>query len=121
MSVFHLSPNQIHEELAELPAAHTREQIFALVERLQADIRNDPPNLSFTQRLHLHANAHKELFFSYPILFRSVCKGTYRPVVVSILLDAKEAIASGQKSKTEALEEVVKRSVDDVNRIRGRS
>lgn len=118
MSIFHLTPSQVRDELDELPTTHTRAQIFALVDRLQKDMQDDPPDLTFTNRVHRHADKHKELFFSYPMLFRSVCKGTFRPVVVDILMDAREAMENGRKSKKEALEDVIRKSVDEVKEAR---
>lgn len=120
MSVFHMTPGQVQRTLDELPTTHTKEDIMVLIKNLQADIQNDPPGMTFTETVHKHANEHKELFFSYPMLFRSVCKGTYRQVVVDILLDAKQAIDSGRKSKKEALEEVIKKSVDEVTATRAK-
>jgi hypothetical protein len=76
--------------------------------------------MSFTDTVHKHANGHKELFFSYPMLYRTICKGTYRKVVLDILLDAKQAIQSGEKSKKDALEEVIRKSVDEVTEFRAK-
>ena len=107
-----MTPKQVNDKLEELPTHHSKKEIMALIEALQASIREDPPGLSFTETVHKHANSHKELFFSYPMLFRTICKGTYRQVVLDILLDAKFAMESGQKNKKEALEEVIQKSVD---------
>lgn len=118
MSVFHMTPQQVRDSLKDLPSSHSKEQITGLITALQADMDNDPPGLTFTQTVHRHSNTHKELFFSYPMLFRSVCKRTYRQVVLDVLLDAKHAMDCGEKSKQEALEEVIKKSVDDVTAFR---
>ena len=120
MSVFHMTPKQVNDKLDELPTQHTKKEIMALIEALQASIREDPSGMSFTETVHKHANGHKELFFSYPMLFRTICKGTYRQVVLDILLDAKFAMESGQKNKKEALEEVIKKSVDEVTELRNK-
>lgn len=115
-----MTPAQIKDKLEELPMQHSKEEIMALIEALQASIRDDPPGMSFTETVHKHANDHKELFFAYPMLYRTICKGTYRQVVLDILMDAKQAIESGQKSKKEALEEVIKKSVDEVTDFRSK-
>ena len=115
-----MTPEQVRESLKELPSSHSKEQITGLITALQADMENDPPELTFTQTVHRHATAHKELFFSYPMLFRSVCKRTYRQVVLDVLLDAKHAMDCGEKTKKEALEEVIKKSVDDVTAFRAK-
>ena len=120
MSVFHLTPSQVQDTLNELPAHHTKEMIVSMVDALQADIKLDPPGQTFTQTVHKHANKHKELFFSYPMLFRTICKGTYRQTVLDVLLDAKQAIESGQKNKKEALEQVIRKSVEEVSAIRAK-
>jgi hypothetical protein len=54
------------------------------------------------------------------MLYRTICKGTYRKVVLDILLDAKQAIQSGEKSKKDALEEVIRKSVDEVTEFRAK-
>lgn len=118
MSVFHLTSSQLKDNLDELPTHHTKEDILRLIEALQTDIKNDPPEMTFTQKVHKHADAHKELFLAYPMLFRTICKGTYRQVVLDILLDAKEAIESGRKTKKEALDNVIKEAVDEVTALR---
>lgn len=120
MNVFHMTPRQMKDKLEELPMHHSKEEIMALIEALQASIRDDPPGMSFTETAHKHANDHKELFFSYPMLYRTICKGTYRKVVLDILLDAKQAIDSGKKSKKDALEDVIKKSVDEVTDFRAK-
>jgi hypothetical protein len=111
---------ELHASLDTLPEQHSKEEILTLIQKLQDDLDNDPSSssLSLTQRVHRHANTNKELFFSYPMLFRSVCKGTYRPVVLDIIMRAKGAIDSGVKSKKDALEDVIKQSVDEVNAYR---
>ena len=113
-----MSHQQVRDSLNELPSSHTKEQIVGMIEALQADMQNDAPGLTFTQTIHRHSTAHKELFFSYPMLFRTVCKKTYRPVVLDILLDAKFAMESGEKNKKEALDEVIRKSVDEVTAFR---
>ena len=119
MSVFHMTTAQVQDQLEELPHRHTKAEIVALVEALQADLRqDDEPDLSFAKKVQKHATKHRELFFSYPMLYRTVVKGTYRPVVLDILMDAREAIESGRKTKKEALDEVIRRSVDEVNEYR---
>ena len=120
MSIFQMTPAQVQESLKDLPSTHTKEQIIGLITALQTDLGKDLPGLSFTETIHRHADNHKELFFSYPMLFRSVCKGTYRQVVLDVLLDAKQAMESGEKSKEEALEEVIKKSVDEVTAFRAK-
>lgn len=117
MSVFHLNNNQIGEQLDALPPSHTRNEIMDMIRRLQADMESDDPNSSFTERVHRHADAHKELFFSYPMLYRTVIKGSFRPVVLDILLDAREAMQRGHDKK-EVLDGVIKKAVDDVNAYR---
>jgi len=112
-----MTPEQIHASLNELPSSHTKLQIVGMVAALQADI-SLTEGLGFTQTVHRHSTAHKELFFSYPMLYRTVCRGTYRPVVLDILLDAKFAMDSGAKNKKEALDEVIQKSVDEVNVFR---
>lgn len=121
MNVFQLSPQQVRESLKELPSSHTKGQIVGMIEALQADMENDPPGLTFTETVHRHSTPHKEMFFSYPMLFRTVCKRTYRPVVLDILLDAKFAMESGEKNKQEALEEVIRKSVDEVTALRAQN
>jgi len=118
MSVFQMTPEKIRASLNELPSSHTKLQIVGMVEALQADMAKDAAGLSFTQTVHRHSTAHKELFFSYPMQYRTVCRGTYRPVVLDILLDAKFAMDSGAKNKKEALDEVIRKSVDEVNAFR---
>jgi hypothetical protein len=118
MSIFQQSTQDVKRDLQELPSHHSKQDIVRLIDGLQADIKNDPPGLSFTEKAKKHADQHKELFFSYPMLYRTICKGTYRRVVLDILLDAKEAIESGQKTKKEALEDVIKEAVDEVNHFR---
>ena len=118
MSVFQLTPQQVRAFLDELPSSHTKEQIVGMIEALQSDMQADAPELTFTQTIHRHCDAHKELFFSYPMLFRTVCKKTYRPVVLDILLDAKFAMDSGEKNKKDALDEVIRKSVDEVTAFR---
>jgi hypothetical protein len=117
MSVFHYTPKQVSSALDELPDTHTKEDVVRLIEALQDDIRQDPPGLTFTETVHKHADQHKEIFFSYPMLFRTICKGSYRKQVLDILWDAREAMQSG-RSKKEALDDVIKRAVDDVSEIR---
>lgn len=118
MSVFHMTTAQVQDKLEELPHRHTKEEIVALVEALQADVCKDEPGLEFAKKVQRHATNHKELFFSYPMLYRTVVKGTYRPVVLDIIMDAREAIESGRQTKKEALDEVIRRSVDEVNAFR---
>lgn len=118
MSLFQQSTQDLKRDLEELPSRHSKQDIVRLIEGLQADIKNDPPGLNFTDKVKRHADQHKELFYSYPMLYRTICKGTYRRVVLDILLDAKEAIESGAKTKKEALDGVVKEAVDEVNRFR---
>ena len=118
MSVFQMTPEQIRASLKELPSSHTKEQIVGMIDALQTDIQKDAPGMSFTQTIHQHCDGHRELFFSYPMLFRTVCKKTYRPVVLDILLDAKFAMDSGEKNKKEALDEVIRKSVDEVTAFR---
>ncbi len=121
MSIFHETTSGVKRHLKELPSTHTKEDIVRLIDGLQADIRHDTPGLSFTETVKKHADQHKELFFSYPMLYRTVCKGTYRRAVLDILLDAKEAIESGAKTKKEALDSVITRAVDEVNELRQRN
>lgn len=118
MSVFQENPSQVKRHLEELPSHHTKEDIMRLVENLQADIAKDSPNLDFLDKVKKHADTHKELFFSYPMLFRTLCKGTYRKVVLDILLDAKQAIEAGTKTEKQALDDVIKKAVDEVNELR---
>lgn len=118
MSVFHMTPMQVNETVRNLPATHTKEQVVAMIEALQQDVQRTDPSLSHAQKVQMLANQHKELFFSYPMLFRSVCKGTYRPVVLDILWKAREAMESGEKTKKEALDDVIRESVDEVNEYR---
>jgi hypothetical protein len=124
MSVFHMSPKDMNESLAKLPSKHTKDEVLAMVAKLQNDLAAEEDgsaeegSTSLQHRVHAHANNHKELFFSYPMLFRSVCKGTYRPVVLDIIWEARTAIENGAKTKKEALEEVIRQSVDEVNEFR---
>lgn len=118
MSIFQQNTQDVKRNLEELPSHHTKQDILCLIEGLQADVKDDPPGLGFTDKVKRHADKHKELFFSYPMLYRTICKGTYRQVVLDILLDAKEAIESGRKTKKEALDGVIKNAVDEVNQIR---
>jgi hypothetical protein len=94
-----MTPLEVRASLNQLPPAHTKEQIMDLIEALQSDLQKDAPGLNFTQTIHHHSSNHKELFFSYPMLFRSVCKRTYRPLVLDILLDAKLAMEAARKTK----------------------
>ena len=94
-----MTPLEVRASLNQLPPAHTKEQIVDLIEALQSDLQKDAPGLNFTQTIHHHSSNHKELFFSYPMLFRSVCKRTYRPLVLDILLDAKLAMEAARKTK----------------------
>ena len=116
-----MTPQEFCASLDQLPSAHTKEQIVGLIEALQTDLRKDAPGMTFTQTVHRHSFAHKELFFSYPMLYRTVCKGTYRPVVLDILLDAKFAMERGEKNKKEALDEVIRKSVDEVTAFRAQN
>jgi len=118
MSVFKMTPVEVRASLDQLPSVHTKEQIVGLIEALQSDLQKDTPGLTFTQTIHRHSSSHKELFFSYPMLFRSVCKRTYRPLVLDILLDARFAMERGEKNKKEALDEVIRKSVDEVTALR---
>ena len=120
MSVFHLTPSQLQDNLNALPAHNSNEKIMAMIEALQADIRDDPPGLSFTQTTHRHADTHREIFLSYPMLFRTICKKTYRKEVLDILLKAKRDMDAGEKDKKEALEQVIRESVDEVTAIRAK-
>lgn len=118
MSVFTDNPSNIRRNLDALPSHHTKEDIMRLIDNLQADIAKESGDLTFMDKVKKHADQHRELFFSYPMLYRTICKGTYRKVVLDILLDAKQAIESGQKTKQTALDEVIKNAVDEVNAYR---
>ena len=120
MSVFNMNHQQLRASLNELPSSHTKEQIVGMIKALQADMENDPPGLTFTETVHRHSTPNKEMFLYYPMLFRTVCKKTYRPVVLDILLDAKFAMESGEKNKKEALDEVIRKSVDEVTALRAK-
>lgn len=63
MSIFHEHPSEIRQNLDELPSHHTKEDIIRLVESLQADFANDPPDLAFLDKVKRHADQHRELFF----------------------------------------------------------
>jgi hypothetical protein len=119
MSVFHLTTAEVKDRLEELPHRHTKAEILALVEALQADLRQDKEaDGDFAKKVQRHAGKHAELFFSYPMLYRTAVKGTFRPVVLDIIMDAREAIEAGRQTKKEALDVVIRRSVDEVNAYR---
>ena len=113
MSLFNESSAQILEKLQELPTTHTREEIEGLVERLREDVALYP-DMSFTDKVRKWSDPHRELCLSYPMLYRTICKGTYRPQCLDILLDVRESIEKGLP-KEKGLEEMIRRAVDEVN------
>lgn len=94
MSIFHLTPDKGGEQLDALPPSHTRNEIMALIERLQADMETDDPNATFTERVHRHADNHKELFFSYPMLYRTVIKPYVTPLNAVGIGPMKDSVVS---------------------------
>jgi hypothetical protein len=71
MSVFHLKPSEIKNELNELPVKHTKQQILSMVEALQKDLENDQVHTSLSEKVHYHATKHKEFFFERCVVARS--------------------------------------------------
>ncbi len=118
MSLFHSTPQELKDNLDALPERHSKTQIQDLVASLQADITSGPNNLNFAEKVHHYSNRHKELFCSYPMLYRTVCKGTYRPYVLDVILDSRDAMERGDWTKEKALEETIKKAVDEVNSLR---
>lgn len=97
---------------------NTRKEIFASIDRLQQDIRKEETPLTLQQRVYKYSMDKDHALFlrQYPRLFRSVCKGSYRPEVVNILLDARDQLEQGV-CRQEVLDHVVRRSVEEVKSI----
>lgn len=114
------APVDLVAQLEALPKRHSKPEIVALVESLQKDVASTP-DMTFAQKVQHHSTKHMELYLSYPMLYRTVVKGTYRPHVVNVLLDARDSIESGQATRDQALETVIKQSVDEVNRLRAQT
>lgn len=97
----------------DLPNRHTKEEITTMIENLQRDLEQCP-ELGHAEKVHRFSTKHKELLFSYPMLYRTVCRGTYRPTVLNTIMELREMMESGQLDRKQAVEELVKKSVDDV-------
>jgi hypothetical protein len=114
-----LTPTEEMRVLRELPESFSKAEIFAMIDTLQDAIKNERAPKSWTDRVKDYSYAHSRLLVSYPLLYRSVCRGTYRPEVVEALLDAREHMASGM-SKKDALDIVIRRAVEEVTETRQR-
>lgn len=112
-SPFTSTPTEVMENLQQLPATHTRQQIESLVEKLQEDLQADTETRTFSEKVHHWSGKHRELCLSYPMLYRTLCKGTFRPQCLDILLDVRDSISKGLP-KEKGLEEMIRRAVDDV-------
>lgn len=111
-------PGEEKSILDSLPPKFSRQEIFAMVDALQQDVAQESPPLSFEERVRTYQDKHKVLLFSMPLLYRTVCKGTYRPYVVEVILDARDAMERGM-SRQDALDQVIHSAVDEVNDLRG--
>jgi hypothetical protein len=106
--------------LRSLPETFTKDQVFSMIAALQADMAKESPPRSWQDRVKRYSVSHGTLLVAYPMLYRSVCRGSYRPSVVDALIDARDAMASGV-SKKDALETVIRRAVDEVSQLREQS
>lgn len=112
-----LTPTEEREVLRDLPAKFERDEIFGMVAALQADLAKDEPGLDDKTKVFRHGKTHKRLLVSLPLVFRSVCRGTFRPAVIDNILAARELMDRGVDKK-EAMEFMIKRAVDEVNGLR---
>ncbi len=113
-----MHPGEEKSYIESLPSRFSRQEIFEMIDRLREDVAQEDPPLKFEERVRTYQDKHKKLLFSMPLLYRTVLKGTYRPFVVETILDAREAMERGV-AKDKALEEVIRKAVDEVNDIRG--
>lgn len=97
--------------LNSIPDSHTRAEIEALVASLtEACARHGG---SQADRVRAFQTSHAELLNSYPMLYRSICKGTLRSEVLRNLLDARDRLHAGHD--TEAVQkELVDKAIAEV-------
>lgn len=119
MSTPVVTPSKEKQILDALPEKYTREQIFSMIKALQKDLEADEPGLSLKIKVHRHSVKHADLLVGLPMLYRTVCMGKYRPAVVEAILDARDEMELGS-TKEVALENLIRRAVDEVNDIRGK-
>lgn len=99
----------------KVPQSHSRKQIETLV----ADLTKACEAHGGTQaeKVKAFSEEHAELLHSYPMLYRSICRGTLRDEVLKNLLDARDQLEQGVDKKT-ALDALIVKAVDDVNAIK---
>lgn len=102
----------------KVPKAHTRQNIEDLVARL-TDACNAHGG-THAEKVKAFSTDHAELLHSYPMLYRSVCRGTLRPEVLKNLLDARDQMQRGVDKKT-ALDGLIVKAVDEVNALKSNS
>jgi hypothetical protein len=112
------TPQDERNTLNQLPERFSREEITKMVDALRSDVANDDPATPSNVRVHKHAHKHKVLLVAMPMLYRTICKGTYRQEVIDAILDARDAMDNGL-TKEQGLEKLIKTAVDNVNSFRG--
>lgn len=97
--------------------SHSSSEIRNMAHALRADVEASP-DVQFPQNVWHHLPRHRELCTHYPMLYRTICKGTFRQNVLDTLLTSRDAIRDGTWTRQEALDYTIKEAVDDVRQIR---
>lgn len=86
-----------------------------MVSRLCEDCKNHTG--THAEKVRAFSETHAELLHSYPMLYRTICKGTFRPEALRLLLNARDRLDAGHD--TEAVQkELAEKAIVEVENVK---
>lgn len=103
---------EIRSTVQNLPETFTVEQVLALCDALQADIgRREQMGATVSHENTMQLlSQHRRLYCAYPMLFRSICRGSYNREAVSVMLEYRDKLNRGEMDTREAMRAVADRA-----------
>lgn len=103
MSLFFQTDEQLQDSLATLPESYSDEEITAMVNALLADLSSSSHEFENLGAKVMHySEKHKKFCLSFPMLFRSMVKGSFTPSMLKMFLATRRRMEKGEVGTEQA-------------------
>lgn len=109
MSLFFEDNSKLKLSLDALPKKNSNGEIIRMVDALKCDM-NENCEKEFTNlglKVMYYGDRHLEFCLSYPLMFRSIVRGTFTDEMLNTFLDTRRRLEEGELTKETAQNHLV--------------
>lgn len=118
MSLFFEDNSKLKLSLDNLPVRNSNDEILSMVNNLKEDMaaNADKEFQSTGTKVMYYGDRHREFCLSYPLMFRSIVRGTLDDQTLSAFLATRQKLESGELSKESAQNHLVDLGVETIKK-----